>query len=102
MIKAAQDARVRFEGMFLSDKMAEALLDEPQFNVCDNPETFLTCKNDPAKALCQITKIRRKPRSLPPSLDRCDPACAKIARTDSHIAQLRREIAELAQRPRAA
>jgi hypothetical protein len=95
MIKAAQAARIRFEGMFLSDKMAEALLDEPQFNVYDNPEAFLTCNNDPAKALCQITKTRRKPRSLPPATNRCDPACANAARTDTHIAELRHEIAQL-------
>jgi hypothetical protein len=95
MIKAALDARVRFEGMFLSDKMAEALLDEPQFNVYDNPEAFLTCNNDPSKALCQITKTRRKPRNLPPATNRCDPACANAARTDTHIAELRHEIAEL-------
>jgi hypothetical protein len=33
---------------------------------------------------------------LPPAADRCDPACANIARTDTHIDQLRGELTELA------
>jgi integrase len=95
MIRAVRDARVRFEGKFLSDRMANALLDEPQFHVYDNPEAFLTCNYDPAKALCHIERIGRGPRSQPPAIDRCDPACANIARTDTHITQLHQEITRL-------
>lgn len=95
MIKAVHDARTRFAGMFLSDKMAQALLDEPQFHVYDNPEAFLTCNYDPAKALCHIERIGRGPRDLSPALDRCDPACANIARTDAHIARLHQDISQL-------
>jgi integrase len=73
MIKAAQETRIRFEGTFLSPKMAEALLDEPRFNVYDNPEAFLTCNNDPAKALCHIGRAGQANRSRPPAVDRCDP-----------------------------
>lgn len=95
MIKAAREARIRFEGTFLSPKMAEALLDEARFNIYDNPEAFLTCNNDPAKALCHIGRIDRATRSRPPAVDRCDPACSNIARTDTHITKLRDEIAQL-------
>jgi hypothetical protein len=95
MIKAAKDASVRFEGMFLTPKQADALLDEPQFNVYDSPASFLTCNNDPAKAMCHPERPGRSKRNLPPAIDRCDPACANIARTDTHIARLQAEVAQL-------
>jgi hypothetical protein len=96
MIQAARDARTRFQGKFLTPKQAEALLDEPEFNVYDNPEAFLTCNNDPTKALCHPERTRRATkRTRPPATDRCDPACANIARTDTHIRHLRAEITNL-------
>ncbi|MFD6394184.1 integrase [Nocardia sp. NPDC060259] len=97
MIQAARDARSRFEGKFLTPRQAEALLDEPEFHVYDNPDTFLTCNHDPAKALCHPQRIRWNTRALPPAIERCDPACANIARTDTHIERLRHEITELAE-----
>ena len=97
MIQAARNARNRFEGKFLTPRQAEALLDEPEFHVYDNPNAFLTCNHDPTKALCHPERTRRNNRTLPPAIDRCDPACANIGRTDTHIAHLRREITELAE-----
>jgi hypothetical protein len=97
MIKAARDAAVRFEGMFLTPRQAAALLAEPRFNVYGNPEAFLTCNHDPAKAMCHPERTRGSRRDLPPAIDRCDPACANIARTDTHIRKLREEIAQLAE-----
>ncbi|MDT2006894.1 integrase [Rhodococcus opacus] len=94
MIQAARDARTRFQGKFLTPRQAEALLEEPEFHIYDNPNAFLTCNHDPAKALCHPE--RATSRVLPPAIDRCDPACANIARTDTHIDNLRSEIAELA------
>jgi hypothetical protein len=52
MIQAARNARNRFDGKFLTPRQAEALLDEPEFHVYDNPNAFLTCNHDPTKALC--------------------------------------------------
>ena len=96
MIQAARNARVRFQGKFLTPKQSEALLDEPEFNVYDNPDAFLTCNNDPAKALCHPERTRRSTKRIrPPATDRCDPACANIARTDTHIRHLITEIANL-------
>lgn len=96
MIQAARDARVRFQGKFLTPKQADALFDEPKFNIYDNPAAFLTCNNDPAKALCHPERARpRTERNRPPSIDRCNPACANVARTDTQIRQLRTEIANL-------
>jgi hypothetical protein len=98
MIQAARNARARFQGKFLTPKQSEALLDEPEFNVYDNPEAFLTCNNDPAKALCHPERTRRSTtRIRPPATDRCDPACANIARTDTHIRHLKTEITHLAE-----
>ncbi len=97
MIRAARDARSRFQGNFLTPRQAEALLEEPEFHVYDNPDAFLTCNHDPAKALCRPQRTPRATnRILPPAIDRCDPACANIARTDTHIDNLRHEIAQLA------
>lgn len=46
--------------------------------VYDNPHTLLMCVYERGKALCH--------RGLKdtPSLDRCVPVCANIARTDKH------------------
>jgi hypothetical protein len=96
MIQAARNARSRFEGKFVTPRQAEALLEEPEFHVYDNPNAFLTCNHDPVKALCHPERTRRNNRALPPAIDRCDPACANIARTDTHIDRLRHEITELA------
>lgn len=68
----------------------------PQFQVFDNPDAFLTCDKDPAEALCDPDRGTRGPMdNRPPSLDRCNPACANVARTDTHIADARAEIARL-------
>ena len=95
LISAATRAHLRFEGMFLTPKQATALLAVPQFHVYDNPDAFLTCNYDPAKALCHPERSGPPGRSIPPAIDRCNPACANIARTDTHIAALRGEIARL-------
>jgi hypothetical protein len=97
MIKAAADAKARFEGMFLTPTQTEALLREPEFHVYDNPQAFLTCNNDPAKALCHPDRTLSSTRERPPAIDRCDPACSNISRTDEHINRLRLEIARLAE-----
>ena len=81
--------------MFLTPKQATALLAVPQFHVYDNPDAFLTCNYDPTKALCHPERSGPPGRSIPPAIDRCNPACANIARTDTHIAALRGEIARL-------
>ena len=92
MIAAAQASAARFQGMFLTPKMADAWLDDPRLTVYDNPDAFLTCNHDPAKALCRPGRADRR---LPPATERCDPACANIARTDTHISRLREEITQL-------
>jgi len=86
LIDAARDAATRFHGMFLSPRQVRALLNDPKLQVHDNPQAFLTCAYDPTKALCHPDHAGRGDDQ--PRLDRCDPACGNIARTDEHIAAL--------------
>ena len=87
-VSAARDAAARYEGLFLSPRQARALLTDPALQVHDNPQAFLACNYDPAKALCHPDRTAGKTVSHP-NLDRCNPACANIARTDQQAAQLR-------------
>ena len=91
---AARQAASRFEGLFLSPRQARALLADPALQVHDSPGAFLACNYDPAKALCHPDRETGNTAGHP-ALDRCDPACANIARTDEHITALTAEIARL-------
>ncbi|MFI7643548.1 hypothetical protein [Nonomuraea sp. NPDC049400] len=81
--------------MFLTPRQVDALLEQPRFHVYDNPDAFLTCNYDPAKALCHPERATTGSRGSSPAIDRCDPACANIARTDAHITALQHEIVQL-------
>ncbi|TDC54717.1 hypothetical protein E1258_23605 [Micromonospora sp. KC207] len=81
LLDAARDAATRFDGMFLSPRQVRALLNDPRLQVHDNPQAFLTCAYDPAKALCHPDHAGHGGEQ--PRLDRCNPACANTARTDS-------------------
>jgi integrase len=91
---AARRAASRFEGLFLSPRQARALLADPALQVHDSPEAFLACNYDPAKALCHPDREVGSGAGHP-ALDRCDSACANIARTDEHITALTAEVARL-------
>lgn len=100
LLDAARAARARFEGVFLSPRQVRALLNDPHLQVHDNPDAFLTCAYDPARALCHPSR-QATTDSGRPQLDRCDPACTNIARTDqdlthlaAHIDRLRAETAD--------
>jgi hypothetical protein len=94
LMNAAWDAATRYEGLFLSPRQARALLADPALQVHDNPRAFLACNYDPAKALCHPSRSAGK-NAGHPDLDRCNPACANIARTDDHIAALTAETVRL-------
>jgi hypothetical protein len=96
MIKSARERAARFEGMYLADKDLKKLLLDPDFQVFDNPDALLTCNKDPDKALCDPDRGRRVPGpAVPPALERCNPGCANIARTDSHMRDAALEIEQL-------
>ena len=94
LISTARDAATRYEGTFLTPRQARALLADPALQVHDNPRAFLACNYDPAKALCHPGRAAGK-TAAHPDLDRCNPACANIARTDQHIEALTAETARL-------
>jgi len=94
LTSAARDAATRYEGMFLSPRQARALLTDPALQVHDNPQAFLACNYDPAKALCHPSRAAGKTVGQP-DLNRCNPACANIARTGEHIQALTAETAQL-------
>jgi hypothetical protein len=91
---AARQAASQFEGLFLSPRQARALLADPALQVHDSPGAFLACNYDPAKALCHPGREAGSTAGHP-ALDRCDPACANIARTDEYITALTAELARL-------
>ncbi|UQI49854.1 integrase (plasmid) [Streptomyces sp. HU2014] len=72
-----------FEGIAFTARQARKLLTNPTLAVHDNPNAFLTCVYNPDKALCRL-----RASQATPNLDRCVSACANIARTDHHAAQL--------------
>ncbi len=63
MLHAARAAGTRFEGMFLSPRQVRALLTDPALQVHDNPQAFLACNYDPARALCHPGRAASRPRS---------------------------------------
>jgi hypothetical protein len=94
LVSAARDVATRYEGTFLTPRQARALLADPALQVHDNPQAFLACNYDPAKALCHPGRPAGK-SAAHPDLDRCNPACANIARTGEHIEALTAETARL-------
>jgi hypothetical protein len=79
--------------MFLTPRQVRALLNDPRLHIHDNPQAFLACAYDPAKALCHPDRTGRGRDQ--PRLDRCNPTCANIARTDEHITALTAQTARL-------
>ncbi|MFF0406272.1 hypothetical protein [[Kitasatospora] papulosa] len=79
-----------FEGIIFTARQARKLLTNSTLAVHDNPNAFLTCVYNPDKALCRL-----RASQTAPSLDRCVPTCANIARTDHHATALALKADEL-------
>ncbi|MEV5921917.1 integrase [Streptomyces pseudogriseolus] len=73
-----------FTGSIRTHRQARDILGNPALTVYDNPRAFLMCVYNRDRALCHRLDITDAPR-----LDRCQPSCANIARTDQHADQLR-------------
>ncbi|MFD5341202.1 integrase [Streptomyces hawaiiensis] len=76
-----------FAGTLHTARQTRDVLANPQLAVHENPHSYLMCIYDRDKALCS----RLGPRPDAPTLERCQPGCANIARTDDHAAQLTAE-----------
>lgn len=73
-----------FAGSIRTHRQARDILGNPALTVYDNPRSFLMCVYNRDRALCHRLDATDAPR-----LDRCQPSCANIARTDRHAEQLR-------------
>ncbi|GAA3339487.1 hypothetical protein GCM10020358_69270 [Amorphoplanes nipponensis] len=91
LINATGTQHRRFAGLITTSRQARSLLADPTLNVFHNSEAFLFCNYDRAKALCHPGRGGQ----TTPSLDRCRPNCANIARTDEHASQIEHAAAEL-------
>ncbi len=72
-----------FAGSIRTHRQARDILGNPALTVYDNPRSFLMCVYNRDRALCHRLDVTDAPR-----LDRCQPSCANVARTDQHAAQL--------------
>jgi hypothetical protein len=84
LMDAAAREHHRFGGIITTHRQARALLDDPGLTVFENQRAFLLCNYVRDKALCHTGRAKTDA----PSLDRCQPRCANIARTDHHAAQM--------------
>lgn len=78
----------QFRGRYLSNKQAAALRANPQLRIYDNPQQFVTCCYDQAKALCHPDRQVTASQHRSPDVSHCQPGCGNIARTDQNIAQI--------------
>ena len=72
-----------FAGSIRTRRQARDILGNPALTVYDNPRSFLMCVYNRDRALCHRPDVTDAPR-----LDRCQPSCANVARTDHHADQL--------------
>ncbi|MCO8273825.1 hypothetical protein M1L60_24815 [Actinoplanes sp. TRM 88003] len=91
LVDAAARAHHRFGGIITTHRQARALLDDPGLTVFENQRSFLLCNYARDKSLCHPGRARTDT----PSLDRCQPRCANIARTDHHAAQMLQHVSQL-------
>ncbi|WP_406529513.1 integrase [Streptomyces sp. I8-5] len=82
-IHAASQAPA-FAGTVFTVRAARAVLKDASLAVHDNPHSYLMCVYNREKALCHRLADRRDA----PRLDRCEPTCANVTRTDHHADQL--------------
>ncbi|MGH3224764.1 MAG: hypothetical protein ACRDPY_39815 [Streptosporangiaceae bacterium] len=91
-IASADEFTVTYGGACLTKRQHKALLANPGLRVFDNDQAILACNHNPMTALCDPERGKPGKAAATPSHDRCDPACANIARTDTHIARIRQQI----------
>lgn len=73
-----------FVGKTVNAATAKRLLANNEALIFDNPQAFLLCRYKREQALCHRDGIKDAP-----SLERCDPRCANICRTDTHATRMR-------------
>lgn len=84
----------QFRGRYMSNKQAAALRANPQLRIYNNPQQFVTCCYDQAKALCHPDRQVTASQHRSPDVSHCQPGCGNIARTDQNVAQIRDAIVQ--------
>jgi hypothetical protein len=79
-INSAREFKATYAGACLSKRQHRALLANPGLRVFDHPQAVLACNYNPITALCDPERGKPGRAAATPSQDRCDPACANIAR----------------------
>jgi integrase len=94
-VASAREFSTRFEGGFASKSQMKALKSNPRLHVYDDPQALLACNLDPFKALCDPELARGGSPIRTPNRTRCNPACANISRTDTHMRRAQEQIDEI-------
>lgn len=94
-LTAAGEFAATYPGGYLTKRQHRALLTNPRLQVFDHQQALLACNHNKHTALCHPDRATGRGPAHTPSLDRCQPACANIARTDTHIARAQAEIDRL-------
>lgn len=92
--KAAEQYTAHYAGVSLTARQAADLTRNPALRIYDSPGQVLACCFDPTKALCR-RDTKTSSATDTPDLTACDSRCANIARTDTHIDTLRRQVEQL-------
>ena len=91
-IAGVQEFSHRFQGKYLTVRQAAELRRDPTFRIFDNGMQPVACCYDSLKALCHPDREKKADAEATPNLSRCDPRCPNVARTDTHIDGVRKEI----------
>ena len=94
-VGAATEYNARFAGSVVSRREARTLLRNPALQVYNDDGQYLACCYDESKALCHPSNDRQPGTSRTPDVLNCDPKCANVARTDSHMTALTGEVEQL-------
>lgn len=94
-IEGIESYRERFAGKRLTPRQLNALSRNPRLRIFDSGLQPVACCYDATKALCHPDNVATTKIERSPDLTRCDPRCGNVARTDTHVATLREELAQL-------
>ncbi len=91
-VGAATEYNAQFAGSVFTRHDAKTLIRNPALHVYNDDGQYLACCYDDSKALCHPSNDRQPGTSLTPDVLNCDPKCANVARTDSHMTALTGEV----------
>ncbi|SDC65633.1 integrase [Actinokineospora iranica] len=91
----ASEFTATYQGGHLTERQHKALLGNHRLRVFDHDEALLACNHNPLTALCDPDRATPGRSTATPSFDRCNTACVNVARTDTHIDRVRREVEHL-------